>query len=320
MFFKQENMSKDKNQRVRIGSSETTRETLLTPFCFKKYIELYAPQHKTNIDTTFLEWFVGFFEAEGCLLKWVDKSLRFGIEITQKDGSLIHKMRSELGFGNVTEYKKRESSETYWRYYAQNLESLTRLIFLLNGNLITEKKQDQFQIWLAEFNTSKKKEICFLPNRSDISLRDSWLSGFLEGDGGFWAKSKDLIRFNKKDNKPRYNIKMRFYVTQRGEISLLNLIKELFKIETKIHVITNGRTKEKYNRIETSRLDCHLIVVEYLKRYPFRGRRNVTFFNWERILQYRTSEYPITDKAIAKLRRLIEKTKRECEQKGEMTN
>lgn len=311
-------MCKDKNQIERIGSSETTRETLLTQhiicdeFCFKEYRNSYAPQHKTNVDTTFLEWFVGFFEAEGSFFKWFDKNLlfRFGIEITQKDGQLIHKIRSELGFGNVTEFTNKKTLQTYWRYYAQNLEGLTRLIFLLNGNLITEKKQDQFKDWLAEFNKSKNKQIPYLHKRIEISIKDAWLSGFLEGDGGFWAKPENIIRFTKKKNERKYNIKMKFYITQKGEINLLNQIRKLFHIPSKLHVITNGRTKEKYNRLETYRLDCHLIVVKYLTRYPFRGKRNAIFFDWERILQYRIADYPITDKAIRKLKRLIEKTKR----------
>nr|YP_010731984.1 putative LAGLIDADG homing endonuclease [Kalinella pachyderma]WDY12898.1 putative LAGLIDADG homing endonuclease [Kalinella pachyderma] len=300
-------MCKDKNQIVKIKSSETTREALLTRFCFKEYINLSPPEHSANVDTTFLEWLIGFFEAEGSFLTWIYKRRRFAIEVSQKDGPLIHKIRSELGFGRVTEIKRK--SEMYWRYYAQDVVSLTRLISLFNGNLITEKKLDQFKDWLSKYNTSKNKEILFLPKRVEISLRDAWLSGFLEGDAGFFIKPHDIIRFTKKKNEPKYDLKMKFYLTQKNELTLLTRIKELFQIPTKTHVVTNGYTKEKYNRIETFRLNCHLLVVNYLTRYPFRGKRSVPFSNWKSVLQYRTSNYPITDEAIAKLKLLIEKTK-----------
>lgn len=303
----------------KIGSSETTREILITQqnnfmdlqettsFSFKPYIESYAPQHKgNNVDTTFLEWLVGFFEAEGCFLKWKNSNDqdRFGIEIIQKDVKLIYKIKKELGFGNVTEITKKESGKIYWRYYAQNLEALMRWIALLNGNLITEKRQAGFKSWLVDINKSKNKAIPLLPNTAKISLENAWLSGFFEGDAGFWVRKK-VTRANKKDGANRYDIKARFYLTQKEEKSLLNQIKKLLKIPTKIHIITNGRTKVPYNRIETSRLDCHLIVIQYLTRYRFKGKRYISFCIWERICAYRTKEYPITEKSIVKLKRLV---------------
>lgn len=275
-------------------------------FSFKSYIESYAPQHKrNNVDTTFLEWLVGFFEAEGSFLKWTDNNRdRFGIEITQKDAKLIHHIKKELGFGNITEITKKESGIIYWRYYAQNLEAVMRWIALLNGNLIAERRQARFKNWLVDFNKSKNENIPLLPNIAKISLENAWLSGFFEGDAGFWVK-ENVIRVNKTNRAKRYDIKAKFYLTQKEEKSLLNQISKLLKIPTKIHIITNGRTKETYNRVETSRLDCHLILIQYLTRYPFKGKRHIDFCIWERICAYRTKEYPITEKSIVKVQRLV---------------
>ena len=58
------------SNKLEIGSSETTREILLTQLNFKNYIRFGRVQHKPSPNPIFLEWFIGFFEADGCFLKW----------------------------------------------------------------------------------------------------------------------------------------------------------------------------------------------------------------------------------------------------------
>ena len=332
---------------MKIGSSETTREILLTQLDFENYIRFGTPQHKPNPDSVFLEWFIGFAEAEGCFLKWPDQRQkdRFAFEITQKDVKLMYKIRTGLGFGKVTEIVK-TNNQIYWRYSVYDLKNLTRLIWLFNGNLITVKKQKQFQIWVAAFNKRYDSSIFATPlfvfverskfpfppsnitcgdikaltNRRFVSMSDvsdrkpeicfknAWLSGFFEGDAGFWANPKEIVRVN-KDNSQSYNIKMKFYITQKDEEELLNQIKHLFQIPSNIYQITNGHSNEKYNRLETSLLKSHLLLIEYLTKYPFLGKRQILFNRWKRVLGYRINNYPITKKSIIKLQRLILNTK-----------
>lgn len=297
------------SNKLEIGSSETTREILLTQLNFKNYIRFGRVQHKPSPNPIFLEWFIGFFEADGCFLKWVDQSQknRFGLEITQKDVQLMYKIRTGLGFGKVTEIRK-QNNPIYWRYSVYDLKNLTRLIWLFNGNLITVKKQKQFQIWVAEFNKRYNSDFLFLDTKPEICFKNAWLSGFFEGDAGFWVQSKNLVRVN-KDNSQAYNIKMKFYITQRDEKVLLNQIKHLFQIPSNIYQITNGSSTEKYNRLETSLLKSHLLLIQYLTKYPFLGKRQILFNRWKRVLGYRTKKYPITKKSIIKLQRLILDTK-----------
>ena len=59
-----------KKMETFIGSSETTRDLQLSTFDFADYQKLGRPQHKPALDIVFLEWFIGFFEAEGCLQCW----------------------------------------------------------------------------------------------------------------------------------------------------------------------------------------------------------------------------------------------------------
>lgn len=297
------------SKKFQIGSSETTREILLTQLDFENYIRFGTPQHKPNPDPTFLEWFIGFFEADGCLLKWPDQNQkdRFGFDITQKDVKLMYKIRTGLGFGKVTEIVK-TNNQIYWRYSVYDLKNLTRLIWLFNGNLITVKKQKQFEIWVTAFNKRYNSSILVSERKPEICFKNAWLSGFFEGDAGFWANPKQIVRVN-KDNSQSYNIRMKFYITQKDEKELLNQIKQLLQIPSNIYQITNGHSNEKYNRLETSLLKSHLLLIEYLTKYPFLGKRQILFNRWIRVLGYRINNYPITKKSIIKLERLILNTK-----------
>jgi hypothetical protein len=202
----------------------------------------------------------------------------------------------------------KKNNQIYWRYYVQDFQNLTRLIRLFNGNLITIKKEKQFQNWVADFEQRYNYNIIFLEKKPSISVQNAWLSGFFEGDAGFWVKPKDFILVN-KDNSRSYNIKMKFYLTQKDEKDLLNQIKHLFNIPSDIYQITNKSSTEKYNRLETSQLKSHLLIIEYLENYPFLGKRHIQFHRWKRVLGYRTKDYPITEKSIMKLHRLILSTK-----------
>lgn len=295
------------------GSSETTREKILTQFDFNDFIQYGKPSHLKDYDITFLEWFIGFFEAEGSFCCWIDgKRTRFNIDIGQKDPKLMYKIRKTLGFGRVTCVTERKGNpprnETYWRYNTTKKECLLSFIYLFNGNLVSHQKHQKFKTFVTNFNQHHKTNFVVSNQKRCLSFETAWLSGFLEGDGGFYACSKNLIYF-KQDGSKSYNIHTRFYVTQKGNLVLLKRIKKLCNISSQIYQFGNGHTLDKYNRLETRRLECLQLIIIYLDKYPFLGQRKIKFSRWKRVVDYRLNNYPITDKSIAKLKRLIKGTK-----------
>lgn len=290
-----------------IGSSETTREMLYTHFSFNDYIRFGTPRHIPDPKASFLEWFIGFFEAEGCFLKWPNTNKndgrdRFGIDISQKDNPLINKIRTRLGFGRVVDSTKPKSEEVHSRYYVHDLDNLKRLIYLFNGNLVTDKRREQFRAWLEAFNKRHGTNILFLETRPEPTFNNGWLSGFFEGDSGFTANKE--IHTNKAGLQ-RFKVRMRFYITQDGEEPLFAKLKILFKNKNVLYKLTNGRDKKKYNRYEINATESHQIVVRYLTKYPFLGKRQIVVSRWARVLNYRLKDYPVTKKSIQKLDRLI---------------
>lgn len=278
-----------------------------TQFNFQDYLEFGTPDHKPTPNVIFLQWFIGFFEAEGSLIQWKDNGKqRFEMTISQKDPSLMYTIRSKLGFGNVISFN--QNGQTYWQYQVGGRVNLRRLILLFNGNLIGSKKNYQFKIWLLLINQTFLTTYEVILPTCEVSLETAWLAGFCEGDAGFWAGSKNSIRRNRK-GEPKYNLKMKFYITQKNEYILLKQIKSLFQISSNIYSITNGHSNTLYNRLETSNLKSHKLILDYLNKYPFLGQRKITFGRWERLLWYRTKDYPITEKSIKKFKRLIDATK-----------
>jgi hypothetical protein len=90
-----------------------------------------------------------------------------------------------------------------------------------------------------------------------VSLQTAWLSGFLEGDGGFWASSQH-VTYKLKDSTLSYSVRMKFYITQKGELELLNTE---YNFKFPAYLSQDGHTSYKYNRLESSSLSCHEQVV-----------------------------------------------------------
>ncbi len=351
-----------------LGSSETTREASLS-FNFDDYIQFGTPQHRPNPDTSFLEWFIGFTEAEGSFLVFKEKNTeRLGFSMDQQDPQLLFKIKNKLGFGEVKNTKNNN-----WRYQTYNFKNLQRLFCLFNGNLILEKKRKQFLHWAKillnkNFNLSEAlKEVDLKPNKFDfqlnlsgahlseahlseahlnkvqakgakgakgqakgpnlvrkpegtgpgnqlkpfnlkVSLNNAWLSGFSEGNAGFFCHFKN--GFTEKTGKG-YTLLNRYYLTQKGEEDVLLAIGKLFQRDINLSKLRNGTKGDSkdvlYYRLDLRRLESQLFVVKYFEKYPLQGKTKINFLRWKRVLYYRTEQRPLTKKGIAKLQRLCEK-------------
>ena len=143
-------------------------------------------------------------------------------------------------------------------------------------------------------------------NTRPVSLNNAWLSGFLEGDGGFWAT---LLEPKNKRTQLKTGLTVKFYLTQKKETRLLQQIKTLFEIPSKLNTLTNGHTLIKYNRLETTNLQALKKIQAYLKTFKFYGQRNILIKRWCRLIDYKIKTYPYTEKSLKKLKTLILGTK-----------
>ena len=318
-------------QRAQIRSSETSRETPKYQFDFSPFSTSKSSAFAQNTQKQkerllrkgilatnkrdFLEWFVGFFEAEGCCIFWKDAGkLRFRIEVTQQDKDLIYFIQKQFGFGTVIDIVRRTGNPC-WRYQVEDLQSLLDFIDLLNGNLVLQKRRATFETWLQAFNTTNNTSIPFIEGGPQVLLTDGWLSGFLEGDGGF-SVPQNFIRTNKRSQA--YNLKLRFFVTQKDASDLITQLRILFKVtnleRNLVNTVYNRQTglKEKrfYNRMDTATLEAGTILLDYLTRFPFLGKRQITVEAWKELIKYRKTKFPVTPSTTATIQKYIDQTKR----------
>lgn len=320
-----ENLLVKINQQVtKIGTSETTREAIsslnsVSSFDFLDYVNLGKPTHCNNIDPTFLEWFIGFFEGNGSICSrlrtpsgYVSVPLskavshvnakcgRVDFEIVQSITNIqvLYLIRKKLGFGRVTTFER--DSRQYARWFTSKRENVLRLIYLFNGNLILEKRQKQFEQTLNLLNQFWNISIPLKLWKSQVTLKNAWLSGFSDAEAGFYTNINTGFR---RGNY--YEFITKFYITQFGEEMLLKQIQSLVKDTTKIQSLTNRYTPTKYNRLEICKMECIEKFIFYFMSFPLKGKRKIDFLRWARVYGYKKRKLKLSERSAKKLTRLI---------------
>lgn len=257
----------------KIESSETIRKTT---FNFYKYKQNTVP-HKKHIDISFLEWFVGFTEGDG---SFIVSNQRLFFIINQKESKILYYIRTNLGFGKVSIYR------TYSRYIVADRTNVDRLISIFNGNLLLDKTNARFKLWLDARNNFKEKDFCpLLKQNKDFSFDgNSWLSGFIDAEGCF--NGQKIL-----DNRYTlgFRVRLRFILSQKNEYRVLEKV-QLFlqsgSIGVRKQVIEKSIQKDKMYRFTLSNIKGHDKVAEYLKRYPLRTLKKVCFLRWQTVCNY----------------------------------
>jgi hypothetical protein len=273
-------------------------------------------KHIKNIDSSFLIWFIGFVEGDGSFwtrdanvgtqFKFNKKTKRAEFEICQKieNIQLLNHIRTKLGFGKVSTFEKNGFS--YCRFYTSQRQNIVRLIFLFNGNLILNKRREQFLNWLKELNLFWELGIEAKPFHLQISLKNGWLSGFSDADAGFYTNVKTNFRGAKKPQGGYYvKFVTKFYITQKDEQGALQQILDLFESTKKIAKVTNGKTSVLYNRIEVQDAESSEKIFSYFLLFPLKSNRKIDYCRWVRVHSYKNMHKVVTEKAATKLVRLL---------------
>ena len=275
-FFMRCNTSQPSN----IGSSETIREALQ----FDDYAKLGQPEHIPNVDKSFLEWFIGFTEGDGSF----DQS-KLAFIVNQKDPKLLFKIKKKLGFGSV--YKT--SNPGIWRYSVTGKRNCLRLYYLFNGNFILTKTQNRFYKWVQNLDPPTPiKE-----SKVIITLKTAWLAGFIEADGGFYARVRKNTR-----TKVGLQLQKKFYVTQKGEHQNLQQILNLLNSNSNVYKFRQN--EEIYNRIDIASFQSHDILLNYLNKFSLLGSKNISVCIWKKIHGRQNRSEHLTLEGLIKIQRL----------------
>jgi hypothetical protein len=298
------------------GTSETTREAVSSPmFDFSDYVN-HKPKQIKHVDDAFLTWFIGFIEGDGSYwsrdtnvgskFTFDNDSKRGEFEITQHIDNikLLHYIRSNLGFGRVNTFEK--EGRQYCRWYTSEKTNIIRLIYILNGNLVLEKRREQFHEWVNLLSPAWQLNICLKPFNSTVSLKNGWLAGFADADAGFYTNVGTTFKGASKPTGGNYvKFITKFYITQKDETPVLLKILNLVGSPNKLSTITNGITTTRYNRMEINKEECIEKLLQYFSKFPLKGARKIDCLRWARVHAYKTCHVVATETAAKKLARLL---------------
>lgn len=181
---------------------------------FYKEYKLIYPNKKIP-SKEFLEWFIGFFEANGSFIIATRGDLSIIVTQHDKDNHILYYIKDNLGFGKViTQTSHNRKNISRWVTNRQLEQRL--LIYLFNGNIVLPLRYIKLSLFINKLNIKLLKNnesILLAKNRCKLPLlTDAWLSGFTDGEGSFsvsirlsppfaGAGSSDLLRRRKTNIK-----------------------------------------------------------------------------------------------------------------------
>lgn len=232
---------------------------------------------------------IGFSEGDG---SWGVSQNRPTFIIRQKYPEVLYYIKENLKFGEINLY-----SDGYYNYSVTNWEDSKKLALLFNGNLILNKTRIRFEAYYNLIHNKFPDLPFFIDKPAILSLNNGWISGFTQADGGFNIQIK-----KRKNVKLGYQIRLRFYLDQKGELEVLNLIKKVFN--------TGGITVRDGNnqlyRYSTYGYTPRTIgkVVTYFKNYPVMFQKNESFKTWIQVYNI-LNEGPLTEEGLEKIKKII---------------
>jgi hypothetical protein len=267
------------------GSSETLRGTFIflkkenkTIYDFSKFLLLSREQKKVNSRSKieFLEWFLGFTEGDG---SFGIRDGRLVFIINQAEIEILQKIRSELGFGNVSTFN--QNGRVYARYSVTNKKGIYFLIILFNGNIHLQKVHDRFSRWVQHYNqtlaSSENDKILVKPRRlpKEISLENAWLSGFFDAEGGFYAgMSKE-----DKATKRNFRLRLKAYIDQKNEFDILQQIAFLFDVKN----VTTRSIEKKTYRVDCNTKKALEKILNYFEHSNLRSKKHIVYALWKKV-------------------------------------
>jgi LAGLIDADG endonuclease len=195
-----------------------------------------------------------------------------------KDFPLCQVIQKLIGHGTIS--KKKQSAA--YILTINNFEGLITLCSLINGKMRGPKYHQL--VLLISYINKKFPDINLKPlGFSSTPLgTDSWLTGFIEADGGF------QVRNSINTKVPRISLSFELVqsrITHYGYnmFDLMNQI-ALF-LDVNLNEIRSERKHPQY-RVRTSSLKTNLTLRDYLSNYPLRSTKYLDYLDWAKVLSF----------------------------------
>jgi hypothetical protein len=126
----------------------------------------------------FLIWFIGFSEGDGSFVCGANGQICFSIGLSQKDFAVLEYIEKELGFGNILPDDSGYRTACNFRIW--NKEHLGIIIEIFNGNIVLDKVQKRFELFVNAYNKRYKTTVVIKKRTKVLDLNNPWFSGFTD--------------------------------------------------------------------------------------------------------------------------------------------
>ena len=251
-------------------------------------------------------YLAGLIESDGSIIIPKDSTTRPTIKIVFniKDRPLAERLMEIIGSGSI-----QPASENAVEYVVRAKLGIVKIVNLINGELRTPKIKALHKIidWInanPNYNSSSIIQKMSL-NTTPLSS-NSWFSGFSEGDGSFYIRITEGVKYN--------NISTIYTISQGNkDDSVLQSYKPIMLLIAELCVQKIGETgllAEKNGldsfmwRVRTTNKKGVSAIVQYFNRFPLWSSKHLDFINWEQahyIIMTKTHTKP---RGLSKIKQL----------------
>ena len=225
--------------------------------------------YETDIIKHLPSYLAGLIEGDGYISITNKNRVILGITFNIKDKPLAEKLLKYLGKGFIA-IRKTNCIELR----ISEKKTLIRIVNLINGKFRTPKIDQLFKLidWL---NNKYSCNISKLPLDDSPLSQNSWLTGFIEADGGFYIRFPNQIicKFNLEQ-------RMIYPKTQESYFNILNKI--CLFLNVKLAVRSRLDKKNSYYVIRVENQKSNKILIDYLNKYPLLSSKYLDFLDWEK--------------------------------------
>ena len=259
------------------------------------------------LNKAFINWFTGYIEGNENVFIVNRRYLRFELNVSIKNESIIYLIKNTLKFGNIR--KLRFLDTIILEFSIQdNYYDLLKLINIFNGNLRCKYKEQQFKIFYNKLKIKLKKlnllELLpvYIEEIKLINFSNSWLLGYIDSGrvllSARWHKSKLL-----KDGKNLYLSCIFWHLNKE----LLQQIKEIFKSNSQIEEKTKWNLP--FYKLTILKKNEKNKIMNYLLKYKLKSKKINRFKYWKILLNIE-NKYLETDSQnldLEKIEKILKK-------------
>lgn len=275
-------------RRVHLRSASETTRVGSYDFdeFYRGYEECFGVVNKSVLTVDWLNWFIGFAEGDGAILRHQDRA---SFVLTQKELQILESVKCTLNFGYTRTFN---SNTSFSRFFVTKTQHLVLLFTLFNGNLRIEYRLGQLSRWADLFKLPLNRRLV------SVSLLDGWLSGLVDAEACF-----NVLVIRRRDvnsAKPVYRTRLRFILDQKDAKVLLSDVCNLFKCG---YVSLRLGTDGVFRYWLTSVLGFPRLI-DYLSFYRLKTKKLNSFETWLVVYYMILRKEHLTDRGLMKINKL----------------